>query len=230
MKFKALGAFTVSIVALSASSGAAPKPPPTASVADVINRVKEELDILNQAPNKLVRKSPPGALCTDANGDNVVFLQPTKEVLTLKTVAVNENDPSLGLAIPLHVLSIDPSYSGAYSMGQTQSLEVDFEAPQSTSAAKARELVPDPKKNPLAAAVMAMALGLLETDHTKKPCLKPTGLKAVLTFDVVNKTTVGADIDIYVFKMGDKEVVSNEAHQTLEFDFTLTGSSLMIME
>jgi hypothetical protein len=47
----------------------------------------------------------------------------------------------------------------------------------------------------------------------------------VLTFDVVNKTTVGGTVNLYVFKVGDKETFTNENHQTLEFDFKLTGSS-----
>ena len=65
----------------------------------------------------------------------------------------------------------------------------------------------------------------MNADHTKTPCLTPTDFKTVLTFDVVNKTTVGGTVNLYVFKVGDKETFTNENHQTLEFHFKLTGSS-----
>jgi len=201
-----------------------PKQPQAASVAEVINRVKAELDVIDKTPSKLVQVAPPGSVCQAANGNNEVVIIPDAAKLTLKTVIIRENDPTLGLLAPLGVLAIDPSYTGAYSVGQTQSLELDFKPvfkPTTNSPGPA----PDPKDHPLAAAIVAMAQGLLNADHTKTPCLKPTDFKAVLTFDVVNKTTVGANIDLYVFKVGDKETFTNENHQTLEFDFKLTGSS-----
>jgi hypothetical protein len=213
-----------SVFALSGCCTLHPKQPQAASVAEVINRVKAELDVIDKTPSKLVQVAPPGSVCKAANGNNEVVIIPDAAKLTLKTVAIRENDPTLGLLAPLGVLAIDPSYTGAYSVGQTQSLEVDFK-PVFKPTTKSPGPAPDPKDHPLAAAIVAMAQGLLNADHTKTPCLTPTDFKAVLTFDVVNKTTVGANIDLYIYKVGDKETFTNENHQTLEFDFKLTGSS-----
>jgi hypothetical protein len=224
MPWKLSGLLTVSVLALSACCTVHPKPPAAASVAEVINRVKAELDVIDKTPSKLTQVAPAGAVCKDAKGNNVVVIVPDAAKLTLKTVAIRENDPTLGLLAPLGVLAIDPSYTGAYSVGQTQSLELDFK-PVFKPTAPDPGPPPDPKEHPLAAAIVAMAQGLLNADHTKTPCLTPTDFKAVLTFDVINKTTVGANIDLWVFKVGDKETFTNENHQTLEFDFKLTGSS-----
>jgi hypothetical protein len=224
MPWKVFSLLTASMLALSGCCAVRPKPPEAASVAEVINRVKDELEVLEKTPSKLTQAAPTSAVCKDANGNNVVVIVPDAAKLTLKTVAVRENDPTLGLLAPLGVLAIDPAYNGAYSVGQTQSLELDFKpvfAPKEATPGPA----PDPKDHPLAAAIVAMAQGLLNADHTKTPCLKPTDLKTVLTFDVVNKTTVGGTVNLYVFKIGDKETFTNENHQTLEFDFKLTGSS-----
>jgi hypothetical protein len=224
MSWKLFGLLSVSMLALSACCAVRPKAPEAASVAEVINRVKDELEVLDKTPTKLTQHTSAGAVCKDAKGNNVVVIVPEAAKLTLKTVAVRENDPTLGLLAPLGVLAIDPAYNGAYSVGQTQSLELDFKPifnPTDVTPGPA----PDPKEHPLAAAIVAMAQGLLSADHTKTPCLTPTEFKTVLTFDVVNKTTVGGTVNLYVFKIGDKETFTNENHQTLEFDFKLTGSS-----
>jgi hypothetical protein len=224
MPSKVFGLLAACVLALSACCTVHPKPPTAASVAEVINRVKAELEVLDRTPTKLTQVAPPGSVCKDAQGNNVVVIVPDQAKLTLKTVGVKENDPQLGLVAPLGVLAIDPGYNGAYSVGQTQSLEIDF-----ATKFKPRESEPgpppDPNEHPLAAAIVAMAQGLLNADHTKAPCLKPTDFKTVLTFDVVNKTTVGGTVNLYVFKVGDKETFTNENHQTLEFDFKLSGSS-----
>jgi len=223
MPWKVFPLLTVSLLGVSACCTVHPKSPAAASVAEVINRVKDELEVLDKTPTKLTQAAPAGAVCKDAKGNNVVVIVPDAAKLTLKTVAVRENDPTLGLVAPLGVLAIDPGYNGAYSVGQTQSLELDFK-PVFKPATEPGP-APDPKEHPLAASIVAMAQGLLNADHTKTPCLTPTDFKTVLTFDVVNKTTVGGTVNLYVFKVGDKETFTNENHQTLEFDFKLTGSS-----
>lgn len=163
-------------------------------------------------------------------GSPVRFSNCTPKVVkvTLKTVATKELDPQIGLTSPTGVYSIDPSYSGAYSKSHSPSLEVDMGFPEPDKKVQALNLTgAEMDDHPMAQAVIAFATELMNVDHTKRPCLQPTDLKAVVTFDVVNKSTTGVGVTILVFKLGEKTTVTNEGHQTMELDFDLSGSSTL---
>ena len=91
-------------------------------VSDVLNAVKDELNAYLATPAAV---EPKVGVCYD--GQEPMDLIPTKVTLTLKTVAAQENDPSIGLTAPIGVVSFDPSYSGAYSKARTQSLELPLD-------------------------------------------------------------------------------------------------------
>lgn len=200
--------------------------PKTVEVAEVINKVKDELRLVGATSQlKYEQKAPPGAVCKDPDGYTRFVLTPDTAKLTLKTVVTDENDPTAGLTSPIGVLSIDPSYSGAYSSGHSQTLELDLNVVDTASTSKGIRLPASAAEHPLAAAILGMAKGWIDADHSQYPCITGTALKAVISFDVVDKTTSGLGIQLLIFKLGDKEVFTNENHQTLEFDFSLAGSS-----
>jgi hypothetical protein len=157
-------------------------------------------------------------------------LQPKAVKVTLKTVATKELDPQIGLTSPIGVIAIDPNYSGAYSKASSSSLEIDlgFPKPKQRDIAPLPATAPELDKHPLAQAIIAFAEELLNVDHTKQPCLQPTDLKAVITFDVVNKSTTGIGVTILVFKIGEKATVTDEGHQTMELDYDLSGGPVLV--
>lgn len=213
---------------------APPKTPDTVPVHVVVDKVKDQLRSFYDSPLLLKQTAADKAICKSADNMNVVMIRPASVKLTLKTVATTENDPSFGLAAPLGVLEIDPAYSGAYSRSNTQSLELDLDlAPfknlKATSPmALAQPAQGSPTDYPLRDVVASMGQELLEVDHTKAPCVKPTGIKSVINFDVVNKSTGGVGIVLLGFKIGDKVTASDEYHQVLEIDFSLEGSSYQL--
>lgn len=204
--------------------------PKVVAVSEVINLVKGEIrQFYAQVPPSVKKKAPDNAICKDPSGYTEFKISPTKAKLTLKTVMGRENDPSWGLKSPIGVLSIDPSYSGAYSTAASQTFELDVDVLKLNKAANKGDHPQTsefkPEDHPLAAAILGMAQGYLDADHTREPCVQGTDLKATLTFDVVDKTSLGLGIQILIFKLGDKETITNESHQTLEFDFSLAGTS-----
>jgi hypothetical protein len=211
-----------------------PKTPSSANVHEVIDQVKDELRAFYDTPVVLKQKAPPGARCKSADGQDLVRIKPKSIKLTLKTVGTYENDPSVGLVAPLGVLAIDPSYTGAYSRSNAQSLEIDldpkpFEAPKGEPILLAKSTNgPKRSDHPLYSIIVSMASELLAVDHTKLPCVQPTDAKSTIYFDVVNKSTGGITLQVVGFKLGDKVTVTDEFHQQLEFDFTLEGSPLLM--
>ena len=100
----------------------------TKSVHAVINAVKEDLGGFLTDPVVLRQNADKIAKCKTAGGVEIVYIKPKLIKLTLKTVSGYEHDPTVGLAAPLGVLAINPSYSGAYSRAATQSMEIDLNA------------------------------------------------------------------------------------------------------
>lgn len=202
------------------------KTPETVPIADVINKVKDEVLVFYQSPVEVARTAPPGAVCMGADGKNTVKLQAKTVKLTLKTVATTANDVTAGLKAPLGVLSVDPSYAGSYSKSNAQSMEFGL-GHRADKVPPVKEI--DLKVHPLYAAARSMAQGLVDADHTKLPCLTPDTIKVTLNFDVVGKSTGGAGIQLVIFKLGDKVTLTDEFHQTLELTFDHDGSSAQFL-
>ena len=196
-----------------------PKPVP---IADVVNKVKDEVRLFYESPINLTQPAPPGSVCNTADGKNTMVLKPKSVKLTLKTVVTRSNDPNVNLKSPLAVLSFNPAYSGSYSKSNAQSMEFGLGLKEIKTAAAAPVVL---EEHPLYAAARSMAQGLLDADHRKTPCVTPDTLKVTLNFDVVNKSSAGFDIQLAVFKLGDKTTLTDEFHQTLELTFDTTGSS-----
>lgn len=203
--------------------------PPVTPMSTVINQVKDELNYLKGNIPTLDMPAPAGSLCKNLDGRNTVKITPTVAKLTLKTVKTKENDPSLGLVNPIGVLSINPAYSGAYSKSQSQNVELDLGFPPDPPGGKAPNTPSSgtDADHPIATTVIAAAKELLNVDHSKTPCVIPQSLNVLITFDVVNKSTGGTTINLWVFQLGDKISTTNETHQNLEVDFDLSGSSPM---
>ena len=126
-------------------SSRTPKPVP---VADVINKVKDEIRVFYESPIDLTKAAAPAAVCNSEQGTHTVKLRPDSIKLTLKTVATRANDPSVGLKAQLAVLSVDPSYSGSYSKSNAQSMEFNLgmKVVTPTSKSLSRELALTPPR------------------------------------------------------------------------------------
>lgn len=203
-----------------------PVNPPLTPVHVVVDRVKDELNYLKANMPDLDLAAPPLSVCKNLDNRVNVKLTPTVAKLTLKTVATNDNAPVAGLVNPIGVLSINPSFTGDYSKSQSQSVELDLGFPPD-SFTKPAPGAADGEDHTLAKTVIAAAKELLAVDHTKSPCVIPQSLNVLTTFDVVNKNSGGVTINLWVFQIGDKYTRTDEAHQNLEIDFDLSGSSPM---
>ena len=212
----------VSLLLAIAGCDRALRTPETVPIAEVINKVKDEVLVFYQSPIKVARPAPDDAVCKK-DGNNTVVLTPKNVKLTLKTVATKANDATAGLKAPLGVLSIDPSYAGSYSKSNAQAMEFTLAMSENDKVKPVPEIALD--QHPLYAAARSMAQGLVDADHSKLPCLTPNGTKVTLNFDVVRKATGGVGIQLVIFKLGDKVTLTDEFHQTLELTFSDTGSS-----
>lgn len=192
-----------------------------ARVNEVLDAVKNELNAYALTKTTVV----PNYGDCHTKGSPPITFTPTKVTLKLRTVATNTNEPSVGLSAPLGVISFDPSYSGSYSRSRTQALEIPLNV---ESLTKTREL--DPGEHPLADAIAEFRDSLLKVDHAKTPCLsynEKNIFKLSLAFDVVNKTSAGVALKLAVFKIGDKQTFTDEAHQVLDLEFTM-GNGLLL--
>jgi hypothetical protein len=187
--------------------------PHSAELSKVINQIKGDLNFFFSSP---VPEAATKTKCkTDPNP-----LVVTKVKLTLKAVVGTESGSSAGLESPLQILSIDPTYSGSYSDSRTHSLELSFNVATLPFVTEARAVT----EHPLADALIGVRKQLLAVDHDLEPCLSSKdGGKLTLSFDIVQKNTEGIALKVLGIKLGDKLTASNEAHQTLEVTFSVTG-------
>ena len=203
------------------------KKPSVVPASLAINAVKDELMFTAMHLPALERKVPAGTLCHSAANTTLVKLTPKGVKVTLKIVDGVEKDPSVGLVNALGALSIDPSFSGSYSKSHTQNLEIDLGFPSiagSPTPATAAELA----AHPVAANIIYGINELFNVDHNKAPCLTPSALQASTSFDVQNKSTTGFNLNLWIFKFGDKVVLNDEAHNSMEIDYDLTGSGPLV--
>jgi hypothetical protein len=135
-----------------------------------------------------------------------------------------ENDPSWALASPVGVLKANFGYTGAYSRSTTHNLEFDFDLETMTAQSSPKSTHLD--DHPITKAAHAALQQLAMVDHTIGPCFKDPGIKLEVSFDIQDKTTIGGDFTLVIFKFGDKVVLSDEFSQTLELDFKAFGNYL----
>ena len=173
-----------------------------------LNQLKDELNAFIATKSSVV---PNRGVCYD--GKKPMDLIPVAATATLKAVAQRENEAGVGLAAPLGVLSIDPSFAGAYSNARTQTLTIPLSVPDISNPQPAA-----PGEHALAAALASFRDEILKVDHAKTPCLAFVGggkanFKVSIAFDVSRKTTTGVGLQLAIFKVSDKEIATNEAHQ-----------------
>lgn len=95
-------------------------------------------------------------------------------------------------------------------------------------AVRASHTAAAPRVHPIADALVALRDQLLATNHDP-PCIKPTQLKAEISFEVVKKVEGGVEVTLFeIVSLGTKAGYSNDRVQTLEVVFDLTDSSLML--
>jgi hypothetical protein len=204
--------------------------PTVVPVSTVINLVKDELRFVSENMPVLEKDAGPGAARAGPGNKTVIKLEPKSAKVSLKTVSVKERNPTVGLTDPIGVISIDPSYSGVYSTGETQTLTIELGIPQSGKKGvelAALNLLGDAKwdDHRLAQAIIGFAKSLLDVDHTKLPCMKPGTLTANATFSVIQKDSTGVTFKLWIFKIGEKTTFTNEAHQVIELSFDLSKES-----
>ena len=162
-----------------------PSPPPV-SVTTVLNLVKDELNAFAAMPSTATPNTGP---CYA--GGEPIDLVPVKVTATLKAVKKRENDPGVGLTAPIGIFSIDPSYSGAYSRSDAQTIVVPLMVPRKQPAQAVA-----PGDHDIARALAAFRDQIVMVDHAKTPCLQfndggMSNFKVSIVFDVVNQTTGG---------------------------------------
>jgi hypothetical protein len=193
----------------------------TVPLSSVLDSLKDELTAFAQM--KPI-PTPLGGTCTSKDGRSL-DLVPKKAKVVLKTIAAHQHDMSLGLAAPIGVVKFDPSASGSHSRTQSQTLEVALDV----NNIDAGRTLPS-KHYPIGAAIASFRDELLKVDHGKTPCLAygdKSVIKLTLAFDVVKKSTGGFGLELVVFKVSNKETLSNTAAQTIDIDFELVGDVLL---
>lgn len=196
-------------------------PPKLVPVSEVLNTVKDELNAYLATPPKAQAKT---GVCGGKDGEVAIKVVPAKVTVTLRTVSAHQSEPSAGLTVPIGVLSLDPSFSGGYSQTRTQALVLSLDI-----APKGKPQKVALGEHPIANAIAEFRDELIKVDHDKTPCFEPKELvKLTVAFDVVNKSTGGFTLKLVVFKLGDKETMTDEAHQTLDVYFSLVGTQFFI--
>jgi hypothetical protein len=197
------------------------------TVSQVIDQLKDELNAyMARQPNAI----PNEGICY--SGKKPMNLIPSKVTVTLQAVTGQENDPSAGLTIPIGNISLGPSFSGSYSQQKTQALTIPLNIP--VEYLKKPQPVA-PGAHPIADAIAQFRDEIIRVDHKKVPCLQADNknpLKLSLIFDVSDKTTVGGNVTLVVFNVGDQEILTGQTHQQLDIEFSIvpTGpGGLMLM-
>lgn len=188
------------------------------SVSTVLDMVKDELNAYqNTTPVTELQKST-------CNPDGNSMTINSKEVIvTLQTVALHKSEPSAGLAAPIGVVSFDPSYSGSYSKKKTQIIVIPLTVDRSQPVQPIKS-----GEHPIASAIAKFRDELLKVNHNKTPCLsKSKDMTLTLSFDVVNQSTGVMALKIVPYKLGDKETIGEELHQTIQLTFELSGAALL---
>lgn len=225
MKISTLASVIVAFVGLSGCSCSPSRPTneKIATVTQVIDEVKDELNAYHATAPTV---KPNIGTCYD--GKSPMDLIPEKVTLTLKTVATNLNEPSVGLTAPIGVISFDPAYNGSYSQSKTQTLVVPLNIAKNTDSNTQQAT---PGEHLLANAISQFRDGILAVNHDKTPCLQyvdnKANFKLSLVFDVVNKSTGGFGLKLAAFKVDDKQTFTNEAHQTLDIEFSMAPGQML---
>jgi len=194
-------------------------------VTQVIDLVRDDLAVyLATDP---VQPASEGVCYKKAIGSQPMDLKPVNITVTLKAVSTREKDPTAGVKDPLGFLAFDPNYSGSYSNSRTQTITIPLAIPDVPDKSKLDK--PAPGEHPVADALIKFRKGILGVNHNKLPCLKFTddgksNFTVSLAFDVVNVGTAGIGLQLVFIKIGEKEVNTNEAHQTLDIELALVGS------
>jgi len=223
---KILSPFIIALICISVSACAClskKSDMQIAPVSEVLNAVKDELNAyLATKPSVPITRG----ICNRENaGNNDVDLVPTAVTLTLQTATAQTSSPGVGLLAPIGVISLDPSYSGAYSRSRTQTLQV----PLKVDATKKPQPV-TPGEHPIAKAIAEFRDELLKVNHDKTPCLSAEQeIILTIAFDVVNKSTGGFTLKLALLSLGDKETLNEEAHQKLEMKFQFAGGSWFLL-
>ena len=200
------------------------QPPELAQVSDVLNELKDELNYFIATPPTV---TPNLGACFPSPGK--MDLTPLSATVTLKALASSENDPSVGLLVPIGAFALDPSYSGAYSTSRAQTVVIPLAIPN----VEIKRPI-DKGLHPLGSALAAFRDQILKVDHSRTPCLQygdKAHFKLSIAFDAVRKSTGGIGLQLVVFKISDKETVTSEAHQTLDIELGLTpGGSFLLRD
>jgi hypothetical protein len=202
------------------------QPPELTHVSVVIDQLKDELNAFI-ATDPTVQ--PNLGACYD--GKKPMNLVPLNATVTLKAVVGSENDPTFGLIAPIGGVALDPSYSGAYSTSQTQTIVIPLSIPDSSKAQKPIA----PGAHPLGSALAKFRDEILKIDHDKTPCLQyksgdKANFKLSVVFDAVRKSTGGIALQLVVFKIGDKQTKTSESHQILDIELGLTPGGDVLLE
>ena len=194
------------------------KPPPLASVSEVLNEVKEEFRVY--AATKPLAVGVNDECNTAPHNLNLV---PSKVTVKLKTAVTRQNEPTAGLTAPIGVLSIDPSFSGNYSRVQTQQLDI----PLAVNLQQMKPLSADINEHQMAKAMAQLRDELIKTNHAP-PCFEPKDdMTLSIGFQVVNKSTGGISLKLLIFKFGNKTTYIEDTTQVIEMKMKLEGGNLM---
>ena len=201
-------------------------PPELTPVSVVIDQMKDELNAFI-ATDPTVK--PNLGACYD--GKKPMNLVPLNATVTLKAIVGSENDPTFGLIAPIGGIALDPSYSGAYSASQTQTIVIPLSIPDFSTAQRPVA----PGAHPLGSALAKFRDEILKIDHAKTPCLQyksgdKANFKLSVVFDAVRKSTGGIALQLVAFKIGDKETKTSGSHQTLDIELGLTPGGSVLLE
>lgn len=194
-------------------------------VATVLNQVKKELNTYALANEKYPDTFP----ACDTGLPTRLGLRVDHVTVTLKVVGITTatGNAKFGV-IPLGMATGTLSASAEQARTQTQSLTMEFDtvksvAPRELPAVTGSNGRPD--KIPdmgLYNALIDVRQGLLDTDHTAKPCLKLTQNKTKLSILMGVKTTAGGSAGLTVpvllipLTIGTGFSASREDTQTVE--------------
>lgn len=223
MRFVLYGLSLAALLCLAGCPATAPVTralPKPAAVSEVLNKLKDELNVFLSAP---YGASTEKGSCRQ-HPNLPLRLIPVAASVTLLGISTSVDNLSAGLAVPYGALQLDPAGGGSFQRGSSLTMEIPL-AIQGVDRKKLKP-VPPKDKHQLGDALIHFRDEIMKVDHDRQPCLVFQGdgknnFKVSLKFDTVNQGTAGLGLQLAMFKLSDKIDTTSEAHQTLDVELVL---------
>jgi hypothetical protein len=230
MKLRAAFVIACPLMAGCSFVGGNPSLSDSIKVADVINKVKADLRSINLQPvtsNELACGSEKKASLAVAIETVTLSLQ--------DTVIVDKTIDASGKLVPVFGIPVSPSVSTEAKTSNGNEIDVSFvptPLPNANSEPNSMDTTPTGANDQQLALLIDGAVhGVLNADHTAKPCLQVNNqtLTVTRTFEVVKTDQIASEFGFKIlYSAGFKISHATDAKNTITIKLLMTGTQAII--